>query len=110
MHRGAFCQFSFQWIHYYGSNKSTGLETGKSHPKIAFVVLCSTGVNYVPRSHFKAVVRLPKNVQLETLLHWVLILSNIQKIKVCSAEALQCFDIIKTKDRRAPSELICKVI
>ena len=31
VHRGAFCQFSFRWIHYYGSNKSTGLETGKSH-------------------------------------------------------------------------------
>ena len=30
-HRDAFCQFSFRWIHYYGSNKSTGLETCKSH-------------------------------------------------------------------------------
>ena len=27
---GAFCQFSFPWIHYYGSNKSTRLEIGKS--------------------------------------------------------------------------------
>ena len=26
MHRGAFCQFTFQWIHYYENNKSTGLE------------------------------------------------------------------------------------
>ena len=31
LHRGAFCQFSFRWIYYYGSNKSTGKETGKTH-------------------------------------------------------------------------------
>ena len=31
MHRGAFCQFPFRWIYYYGSNKSTGKETGKTH-------------------------------------------------------------------------------
>ena len=31
MHRGAFCQFPFWWIYYYGSNKSTGKETGKTH-------------------------------------------------------------------------------
>jgi hypothetical protein len=31
LHRDAFCQFTFRWIHYYDSNKSTGLETGKSH-------------------------------------------------------------------------------
>ena len=30
-HRGAFYQFLFQWIYYYGSNKSTGKETGKTH-------------------------------------------------------------------------------
>ena len=24
-HRGVFCQFTFQWIHYCGSNKSTGV-------------------------------------------------------------------------------------
>ena len=29
-HRGAFCQFPFRWIYYYGSNKSTGKETGKT--------------------------------------------------------------------------------
>ena len=29
--RGAFCQFPFRWIYYYGSNKSTGNETGKTH-------------------------------------------------------------------------------
>ena len=26
VHRGAFCQFAFQWIYYYGCNKSTGKE------------------------------------------------------------------------------------
>ena len=31
LHRGAFCQFPFRWIYYYGSNKSTGKETGKMH-------------------------------------------------------------------------------
>ena len=32
MHYCAFCQFSFRWIHYYGSNKSTRSETGKQAP------------------------------------------------------------------------------
>ena len=31
LHRGAFCQFPFRWIYYYGSNKTTGKETGKTH-------------------------------------------------------------------------------
>ena len=31
MHRGAFCQFSFWWIYYYGSNKSNGKNSGKTH-------------------------------------------------------------------------------
>ena len=31
LHRGAFCQSSLQWIYYYGNNKSTGKETGKTH-------------------------------------------------------------------------------
>ena len=31
MHRGAFCQFPFRWIYYYGSNESTGKETGKTY-------------------------------------------------------------------------------
>ena len=31
LHRGAFCKFLFRWIYYYGSNKSTGNETGKTH-------------------------------------------------------------------------------
>ena len=31
VHRGAFFQFPFRWIYYYGSNKSTGKESGKTH-------------------------------------------------------------------------------
>ena len=31
LHRGAFFQFPFWWIYYYGSNKSTGKEIGKTH-------------------------------------------------------------------------------
>ena len=31
LHRSAFCHFTFRWIYYYGSNKSTGKETGKTH-------------------------------------------------------------------------------
>ena len=31
VHRGAFCQFPFRWIYYYGSNKFTGKETEKMH-------------------------------------------------------------------------------
>ena len=30
-YRGAFCQVSSRWIYYYGSNESTGKETGKTH-------------------------------------------------------------------------------
>ena len=31
VHRGAFCQFLFLWIYYYGSNKFTGKKTVKTH-------------------------------------------------------------------------------
>jgi hypothetical protein len=31
LHRGAFCQFPFQWIYFYGSNKSTRKKTDKMH-------------------------------------------------------------------------------
>ena len=31
VHRGAFFQFLFRWIHYCHSSKSTGKETGKTH-------------------------------------------------------------------------------
>ena len=38
VHRGAFCQFSFRWIYYYGSDKSNGKETEKTH-----LCLCAVG-------------------------------------------------------------------
>ena len=31
LQRGAFCQFSFRWIYYCHSSKSTGKEIGKMH-------------------------------------------------------------------------------
>ena len=31
LHRDAFCQSTFRWIHYQDSNKSTGLKAGKLH-------------------------------------------------------------------------------
>ena len=31
LHRGAFCQFPFQWIYYFHISKSTGKETDKMH-------------------------------------------------------------------------------
>ena len=31
LHRGAFFQFTFRWIYYCGSDKSTGNETDKTH-------------------------------------------------------------------------------
>ena len=31
LHKGTFCRSSFRYIYYYGSNKSTGKEAGKSH-------------------------------------------------------------------------------
>ena len=39
MHRGAFCQLTFRWIYYYGSNKSTRKETDKTH-------LCALAWNF----------------------------------------------------------------
>ena len=42
MHRGAFCQFPFRWIYYYGSNKFTGKETGKTHLCVMFKSVIST--------------------------------------------------------------------
>ena len=35
----AFCQSSFRWVYYYGSNKSTGKETDKTH-------LCALSCGY----------------------------------------------------------------
>ena len=31
LHKGVICKFSVQLIHYFGSNKSVGLKTGKLH-------------------------------------------------------------------------------
>ena len=43
LHRGAFCQFTFRWIHYYDGNKSTGLEFGKLNLcALSEGLLCST--------------------------------------------------------------------
>ena len=39
LHRGAICQFTFPWIYYYGSNKSTGKETGKTHKMLVLFLL-----------------------------------------------------------------------
>ena len=54
MHRGAFCQFTFQWIHYYDSNKSNGLETGKSHlcavGRICLFPLMGIGITDLPKN------------------------------------------------------------
>ena len=39
LHKGAFCQFPFRWIYYYGSNKSIGKGTGKTHLCVSTVLL-----------------------------------------------------------------------
>ena len=38
--RGAFCQFLFRWVYYYGNNKSTGKETAKTH--LCAVLCCAS--------------------------------------------------------------------
>ena len=48
VHRGAFCQFLFRWIYYYGRNKSNGKETGKMH-------LCAVGYTKAKTNIFKFV-------------------------------------------------------
>ena len=40
MHRGAFCQFPFRWIYYYGSNKSTRKKTDITHRRFLFYTTC----------------------------------------------------------------------
>ena len=45
LHRGVFCQFPFRWIYYYGSNKSTRKETGKT-PLCALQTLKKLGENF----------------------------------------------------------------
>ena len=46
LHRGAFFQFLFRCIYYYGSNESTGEETGKTH-------LCAVCGNASPTEMFE---------------------------------------------------------
>ena len=45
VHRGAFCQFPFRWIYYYGNNKSTGKETGKMHLCVVCTIVCTTALS-----------------------------------------------------------------
>ena len=50
VHWGAFCQSSFQWIYYYGRNKSTGKEIGKSHLfALLYTLLVHTGSTHLAR-------------------------------------------------------------
>ena len=57
-HRRAFCQFLFRWIYYYGSNKFTGKETGKTH---LFVVIWHIFWRTEKRSEIKLPLLLSKN-------------------------------------------------
>ena len=41
VHRGKFCRFSFRWIYYCHSSKSTGKESGKTH-------LCAVNAFFAP--------------------------------------------------------------
>ena len=54
LHRDAFCQFPPRWIYYYGSNESTGKETGKTH---LCALWCSAVFSFlkpgVPRNFFE---------------------------------------------------------
>ena len=54
MHRGAFCQFPFRWIYYFGINESTGKETGKMH-------LCGMLVLFTIKS-FRKVTKPPEAI------------------------------------------------
>ena len=47
LHRGAFCQFPFQRICYYGSNKSTGKEPGKKHLCALLQTYWNTAIRWV---------------------------------------------------------------
>ena len=58
LHRGEFCQFLFRWIYYYGSNKFTGKETGKTH---LFVVIWHIFWRTEKRSEIKLPLLLSKN-------------------------------------------------
>jgi hypothetical protein len=59
VHKGAFCQFPFRLIYYYGSNKSTGRETGKIHlcavdsAKGQLISKCLFGIFNSPKKRMK---------------------------------------------------------
>ena len=59
LYRGAFCQITFRWIYYYGSNTSTRKETGKTH-------LCAV----VQSSHGPIVLHIMKIVRFQCSLGW----------------------------------------
>ena len=60
VHRGAFCQFPFWWIYYYGSNKSTGKETGETHLCAVYIKHRS---NQTKHYHLQLQANPLKNVQ-----------------------------------------------
>jgi hypothetical protein len=59
VHRGAFCQFPFQWIYYWHSSKFTGNETGKIH-------LCAVVKHWVMMIWLSAVTVLIQNLTFQT--------------------------------------------
>ena len=74
LHRGAFFQFLFQWIHYCNSRKSTGRESGKTH-LCALSDCCtlhckSLSLYFALYIHNDAFWQ--DLVQLQCTLHWVL--------------------------------------
>ena len=54
---GAFCQFPFRWIYYYGSNISTGKETCKTYlcdcPKLLPIFIFCRDVRPISQGIFK---------------------------------------------------------
>ena len=65
MHRGAFCQFIFQWIHCCHSSKSTRKETVQTHLcAMAWNIIFNT-LSYLP----KVVLALPHK---NCLTNWIL--------------------------------------
>ena len=68
MRRGAFCQFSVWWIYYYGSNKFTELETGKSY--LCAMYTCIYYHQYISSLKFaKKNEFLPKAMTFQTSVH-----------------------------------------
>ena len=52
VHRGAFFQFLFRWIHYCHSSKSTGKETGKTHLCAVFSFFRPSSSSFLLLLHF----------------------------------------------------------